>query len=325
MPNPQAKMQTHDAALQEAVDHHQSGRLAEADRLYRGILAADPDYADANHSLGILALQSRQIDTSISHLRRALDRNPTHPHDCLPLETPVAERQPNAESVEPHRQGMWTGDVWRTALLLKRYRPDLRLIALDAVPTGLVLVTHLDPRSTLLANHYDSLLTEMMGWSLIEITLAGYTSKSASKPRYFSAACAIASNGCRSAIPQPWPKASPKPFGTCGGPGAVRSDHLSKLAISLWLLVALTEAVPTWPICCWLAPQREIGNSLFAWPSAPAGRGSFASCWWKACFWRSPETPGICASLPRGSHTAANVLPKRDLAAVSIAVLHVTR
>ncbi len=95
-------------------------------------------------------------------------------HDCLPIETPMAERQPNAESVEPHPQGMWTGDVWRTALLLKRHRPDLRLVALDAAPTGLVLITNLDPQSSLLADHYDSLLTEMMGWSLIEITLAGY-------------------------------------------------------------------------------------------------------------------------------------------------------
>src|ERR1700728_2487044 len=44
--------------------------------------------------------------------------------------------------------------------------------------------------------------------------------------------------------------------------------------------------VPTWEICCWRVPQRVSGNSPFAWPSAPAGRASSASCWWKACSWR---------------------------------------
>ncbi len=69
---------------------------------------------------------------------------------------------------------MWTGDVWRTALLLKRRRPDLRITVLDAAPTGLVLITNLDPHSTLLADNHDAFVAEMMSWSLPEITLAGY-------------------------------------------------------------------------------------------------------------------------------------------------------
>jgi protein O-GlcNAc transferase len=95
-------------------------------------------------------------------------------HDCLPIEGPMAERQPKAEPIEPHRQGMWTGDVWRTALLLKRRRPTLRMIALDSAPTGLILVTNLDPRSTVLTDNFEALVAKMMSWSLAEITLAGY-------------------------------------------------------------------------------------------------------------------------------------------------------
>ncbi len=95
-------------------------------------------------------------------------------HDCLPLELPMAERQPRAETIEPARQGMWTGDVWRTALLLKRRRPDLCIVVLDAAPTGLVLITNLGPHSTFLADNYHALVAEMMGWSLPQITLAGY-------------------------------------------------------------------------------------------------------------------------------------------------------
>jgi len=92
-------------------------------------------------------------------------------HDCFPLEAPMAARQPGAPAVQPSRTGMWTGDVWRTALLLKRFRPDLRIIALDASPTGLLLVTNLDPASTVLSDSYFSLVDEMRNWTLEGIGL----------------------------------------------------------------------------------------------------------------------------------------------------------
>jgi hypothetical protein len=37
---------------------------------------------------------------------------------------------------------------------LKQYRPDLRVHALDCPPTGLVLVSRLDPESTVLGEAY---------------------------------------------------------------------------------------------------------------------------------------------------------------------------
>lgn len=95
-------------------------------------------------------------------------------HDCLPTEMPMAERLPGGAPVDPQRQGFWTGDVWRTALLLKRRRPDLRLVAIDAPPTGLVLVTNLDPDSAYLTANHDGLVAEMLGWSLEKITLSAY-------------------------------------------------------------------------------------------------------------------------------------------------------
>jgi hypothetical protein len=95
-------------------------------------------------------------------------------HDCLPLESPMAERDPDLAPVDPRRQGMWTGDVWRTALLLKRRRPDLQITVLDAAPTGLVLITNLDPRNTLLSDNHDQFVAEMMRWSLEQLTLDGY-------------------------------------------------------------------------------------------------------------------------------------------------------
>ncbi len=93
-------------------------------------------------------------------------------HDCLPVEEPMADRASlSRPSIEPHRRWWWAGDVWRTARLLRRVRPDLSFTTLDAPPTGLVLITNLDPDSTALRDHYDEHVQTMLGWSLAEIGL----------------------------------------------------------------------------------------------------------------------------------------------------------
>ena len=43
------------------------------------------------------------------------------------------------------KKGGWTGDCWRIVPFLRRHRPDLLLLLLDAKPTGLLLVAGLDP------------------------------------------------------------------------------------------------------------------------------------------------------------------------------------
>ena len=48
-------MATPSDALTIAVQHHQAGRLGKAEQIYRQILAADPDHADALHLLGVVA------------------------------------------------------------------------------------------------------------------------------------------------------------------------------------------------------------------------------------------------------------------------------
>ena len=96
-------------------------------------------------------------------------------HDCIPVDIAMASRVPGAARTHsPHREGWWTGDVWRTSLLLKRHRQDLDITCLDSAPTGLVLVTGLDPSSTFISDHYAALVREMMGWSLEEIGLDRY-------------------------------------------------------------------------------------------------------------------------------------------------------
>jgi hypothetical protein len=94
-------------------------------------------------------------------------------HDCLPVDAGVAHRNPKQHrNILPKHEGWHAGDVWRTALLLRRYRPDLELTALDAVPTGLVLVTNLNPSDTLLTDNYAKFVREMIAWNLAEIGIA---------------------------------------------------------------------------------------------------------------------------------------------------------
>jgi hypothetical protein len=95
-------------------------------------------------------------------------------HDCVPLELPMAGRIRGADPVDPRRRFMWTGDVWRTVLLLRRVRPDLEITVLDAAPTGLVLITNLNPASTLLRESYARFVQQMMGWSLESLTLPAF-------------------------------------------------------------------------------------------------------------------------------------------------------
>ena len=65
-----------DVALQQAIAHHQAGRLSEAEDIYRAILHAAPGQQDANHNLGVLAGQVGQHAAGLPHLKAAFDADP---------------------------------------------------------------------------------------------------------------------------------------------------------------------------------------------------------------------------------------------------------
>ncbi|MDR3402695.1 MAG: tetratricopeptide repeat protein [Chthoniobacter sp.] len=66
-------------AFDLALQHHQAGRLAEAEALYRQILAVQPNHAEAVHHLGVLAHQVGRHDLAVEWIRRALTLNPGNP------------------------------------------------------------------------------------------------------------------------------------------------------------------------------------------------------------------------------------------------------
>jgi hypothetical protein len=76
-------------------------------------------------------------------------------HDCYPVNEQTATRQPTT--------ALWSGDVWKLIVCLKDTRPMLRISVVDVLPTGLAIITGLDPTSTVLADGYAQLTEQYAG------------------------------------------------------------------------------------------------------------------------------------------------------------------
>jgi protein O-GlcNAc transferase len=68
-----------DALLAEAARHHQAGRLKQAERLYRRVLASYPDHADCLHLLGLVAHQTGRSEEALQLIERAIALNGIDP------------------------------------------------------------------------------------------------------------------------------------------------------------------------------------------------------------------------------------------------------
>jgi Flp pilus assembly protein TadD len=59
-----------------ALQHLQAGRLAEAEPLFRRVLAVNPRHADSLHLLGVIAYQTGRQDLAVDLIRKAIAINP---------------------------------------------------------------------------------------------------------------------------------------------------------------------------------------------------------------------------------------------------------
>src|SRR5258706_14610822 len=66
-------------AIQAALEHHQAGRLPQAEALYRQILRLAPHHADALHYLGVIASQAGKHEIAIEFIYKAISANPSSP------------------------------------------------------------------------------------------------------------------------------------------------------------------------------------------------------------------------------------------------------
>lgn len=79
-------------------------------------------------------------------------------HDCLPITQHSAARE--------RCTSCWCGDVWKIIPCLMKYRPDLTIHVIPAHPSGIGIVTGLNPGSTLLAEKFNRILAEYQGYDL---------------------------------------------------------------------------------------------------------------------------------------------------------------
>ena len=70
---------TIEQAVQIALQHHQAGRIAEAEKIYREVLNQRPNQADALHLLGVIALQVSRFDDAVDLISRAVELMPDLP------------------------------------------------------------------------------------------------------------------------------------------------------------------------------------------------------------------------------------------------------
>jgi predicted O-methyltransferase YrrM len=73
-------------------------------------------------------------------------------HDCLPLVPLTAGRERHTK--------FWVGDVWKVVLILRRYRPELRIKIVATAPSGLCVVRGLNPASSVLRDGLEQICAE---------------------------------------------------------------------------------------------------------------------------------------------------------------------
>jgi tetratricopeptide (TPR) repeat protein len=73
-------------------------------------------------------------------------------HDCLPINRLIAGRTRST--------AFWAGDTWKVVPFLIKYSPDLNINVIPTAPSGLGIITNLDPNSTLLLEKYSQFISE---------------------------------------------------------------------------------------------------------------------------------------------------------------------
>ena len=68
---------TIEQALQRAVEDHKTGKLQDAEALYRAILQTQPNHPDANHNLGVMAVSLNKTEAALPLFKIALEANPS--------------------------------------------------------------------------------------------------------------------------------------------------------------------------------------------------------------------------------------------------------
>ncbi len=92
--------------MQIALQHHQAGRLTQAESLYRQVLAQQPENADALHLLGVIARQVGRNDIAVDLIGQAIALEPNFPEACSSLGNALRDIGRLDEAIAAYRQAI---------------------------------------------------------------------------------------------------------------------------------------------------------------------------------------------------------------------------
>lgn len=104
----------------------------------------DLAFIDGDHGLASVLHDFMQVE-AISHPDGVIVL-----HDTWPLNSLTAART--------RETGFYTGDCWKLLPCLRTIRPDLHIVTIATPPTGLTVLTRLDPASTLLRERFQAII-----------------------------------------------------------------------------------------------------------------------------------------------------------------------
>jgi len=97
-------------AMKQAVAAHRAGELAKAERLYRTVLDANPDHADALQRLGVIECQRGRSENGIRLMETALLIEPRHAGALHNRGNAFFELGRLPEAIKSYRQAL---TVWK--------------------------------------------------------------------------------------------------------------------------------------------------------------------------------------------------------------------
>ena len=93
-------------AFELGLQHHQAGRLREAEQLYRQVLVQQPKHFDALHLLGVIAHQVGRNDIAVDLIRRAISIIPNSPEAYSNLGIALKDKGQLDEAITAYQEAI---------------------------------------------------------------------------------------------------------------------------------------------------------------------------------------------------------------------------
>jgi tetratricopeptide (TPR) repeat protein len=103
--------------LEQGKQHHQAGRLSEAERSYQLALEMAPGHPEAFHLLGLLAYRVNQFDQAIALINQAIEETPANPLYWFNLGVVTQRAGKKEEALRAYEQALTLNPKYVEALI----------------------------------------------------------------------------------------------------------------------------------------------------------------------------------------------------------------